>query len=147
MGSGTSCLARLSPTTKIGMPVTVFQNVAEDKCAGRWLLTSGGQDLGLSAAVFQEALSSHLCLPSPAIRDGGWLGKADGTRGAVIDMFSDALMSCSEICGDTWRRRHDAVKQAVVQESLLSGVQVDCEVYGLFADLLPAVLNCFSTPL
>ena len=140
-------MARLSPTTKIGMPVTVFQNVAEDKCAGRWLLTSGGQDLGLSAAVFQEALSSHLCLPSPAIRDGGWLGKADGTRGAVIDMFSDALMSCSEVCGDTWRRWHDAVKQAVVQESLLSGVQVDCEVYGLFADLLPAVLNCFSTPL
>ena len=55
-------------------------------------------------------------------------------------MFSDAVMSCSEICRDTWRRRHDAVKQAVVQESLLSGVQVDCEVYGLFADLLPAVL-------
>ena len=94
----------------------------------------------MSAAVFREALSSHLCLPSPAIRDGGWEGKAVGTRGALIDKFGDAVMGCSEICGDTWRRRHDAVKQAVVQESLLSGVQVDCEVFGLFADLLPAVL-------
>ena len=121
-------------------PVTVFPNVAEDKCAGRWLLTSGGRDLGLSSAVFKEALSSHLCLPSPAIQGGGWVGKAVGTRGAIIDKFGDAVMSCGEICGDTWRRRHDGVKQAVVQESLLSGVQVDCEVYGLFADLLPAVL-------
>ena len=121
-------------------PVTVFPNVSEDKCAGRWLLSSGGRDLGLSAAVFREALSSHLCLSSPAIRDGGWEGKAVGTRGAVIDRFGDAVMGCSEICGDTWRRRHDGVKQAVVQESLLSGVQVDCEVFGLFSDLLPAVL-------
>ena len=50
-------------------------------------------------------------------------------------------MNCGEICGDSWRRRHDLNKQHTVHEALLSSVPVDCEVYGLFSDLLPAVLE------
>ena len=121
-------------------PVTVFQNVADDKVAGRWLLACPSPDLGMSAPVFREALSSHLCMPSPAIRDGGWEGRPVGTKGAVIDRFGDAVMCCQEICGDTWRRRHDAVKQHITSEAALAGVPLDCEVFGKFSDLLPAVL-------
>ena len=119
----------------------MFPNISDDKVAGQWLLATPGADLSLSSPAFKEALSAHLCLPSPAIIDGGWLGKSIGKRGAVIDKFGDAVMNCNEVFGDTWRRRHDSVKQHIVSEALLSGVHTDCEVYGLFSDLLPAVVQ------
>ena len=50
-------------------------------------------------------------------------------------------MCCNDICGDTWRRRHDVVKQQIVTEVTLAKVPIDCEVYGLFSDLLPADLQ------
>ena len=124
-------------------PVTAFPNIADDKCAGRWLLAIPSPELGMSSPVFQEAMSAHLCLPSPAIRDGGWLGReVPGARGGVeIDLFGDAVVNCSSVPGDTWRKRHDNIKQHVVKEAALSGISVDCEVYGLFSDLLPAALT------
>ena len=122
-------------------PVTAFPNLADDKVAGRWLLAVPGSDMSLSDSVFKEALSAHLCLPSPSIVDGGWLGKPVGRRGAVIDKFGDSLMNCHDIFGDTWRRRHDSIKQHLVSEALLAGVHTDCKVYGMFSDLLPAVLQ------
>ena len=125
---------------RLARPVTVFQNVADDKVAGRWLLACPSPDLGMSAPVFREALSAHLCLPSPAIRDGGWVGRAVGSEGAVIDRFGDSVMCCKEICGDTWRCRHDTVKQHITSEAALVGVPLDCEVFGKFSDLLPAAL-------
>ena len=121
-------------------PVTVFPNIADDKVAGRWLLAGPGADNGLSSPVFQECLSRHLCLPSPAIKEGRWEGKTVG-RGILIDKYGDAVVNCSEVIGDTWRRRHDLIKQRITTEALLAGVHVDCEVYGLFADLLPAALT------
>ena len=48
-------------------PVTAFPNLADDKVAGRWLLASPGSLLCLSSSVVREALSAHLCLPSPAV--------------------------------------------------------------------------------
>ena len=133
--------ALVAHTNREARPVTAFPNIADDKCAGRWLLATPGPSLGMSTPVFREALSSHLCLPSPAIRDGRWEGKQIGKRGEVVDKFGDAVMNCNQVCGDTWRRRHDSNKQHVVHEAIVSGVQVDCEVYGLFSDLLPAVLE------
>ena len=47
--------------------MTVFQNIADDKVAGRWLLATPGSQLSLSSSAFQEAMSAHLCLPSPAV--------------------------------------------------------------------------------
>ena len=49
-------------------------------------------------------------------------------------------MNCTDIYGDTYRTRHDRIKQHVMSEAMLSGVFVDCEVYGQFSDLLPASL-------
>ena len=79
-------------------PVTVYQNVSDDKVAGRWLLTCPSPDLGLSTPVFREALSSHLCLPSPAIRDGGWLGTRVCRECGVCDRWGDVVMTCRHVC-------------------------------------------------
>ena len=122
-------------------PVFAFPNISDDKVAGRWLLATPSSNLTISSPAFKEALSSHLCLPSPAVINGGWLGKPVGKRGMVIDKFGDNVLNCNEIFGDSWRKRHDNIKHHVLSESLLSGVHTDCEVYGLFSDLLPAVLH------
>ena len=45
-------------------PARVFKNISDDKCAGRWLLAPPSPDLSMSKAVFHEALSAHICLPS-----------------------------------------------------------------------------------
>ena len=50
---------------KNARPVTAYPNL--DKLSGAWLLTLPGSTNGLSAPVFAEALSAHLCLPSPAV--------------------------------------------------------------------------------
>ena len=58
-------------------------------------------DNSLSTPVFREAISAHLCLSSPALREGGWVGRQVGTRGVVIDMFGDSVLCCKEIPGDS----------------------------------------------
>ena len=83
-------------------------------------------------------MAAHLCLPSPAVVTGGWVGKNTVRGGAVIDHFGDAVMCCKHLPGDTWRHRHDTGKLAIVYECLNAGLVHDCEVYGLFADLIPA---------
>ena len=93
---------------------------------------------GLSSPVFAEAMAAHLCLGSPAVNSSGRVGGTVGRRGAVIDQFGDAVLNCRDIPDDSWRHRHDTVKLALVAEMLASKVTHDCEVYGLFADLLPA---------
>ena len=50
-------------------------------------------------------------------------------------------MSNHHIVGDSWRKRHDTVKQHVMAEAALAGIAADCEVYGLFSNLLPAALT------
>ena len=127
---------------KTARPVTAFQNIADDKCAGRWLLAIPSPDLALTPPLFKEAISAHLLLPSPAVREGGWLGReVPGGGGEVIDLHGDAIMNSSRIPGDSWRKRHDTVKQHVMAEAALAGIPSDCEVYGLFSNLLPAALT------
>ena len=121
-------------------PVTAFQNIADDKVAGRWLLATPGSQLSLSQASSQEAFLAHLCLASLAVMTGGWIGKKVGRRGEIIDKWGDAIMNCQDIYADTWRQRHDRVKQHVMSEAIISEVHVDCEVYGQFLNLLPATL-------
>ena len=57
-----------------------------------------------------------------------------------MDKFGDNILCCKEIPGDSWRHRHDEVKMALYREACLAKVPADCEVYGLFGDLLPAAL-------
>ena len=132
-------LSNFSDTT--ARPVTAFQNIAGDKCAGRWLLAIPSPDLALTPPLFKEAISAHLLLPSPAVREGGWLGReVPGGGGEVIDLHGDAIMNSSRIPRDSWRKRHDTVKQHVMAEAALTGIPSDCEVYGLFSNLLQLLL-------
>ena len=92
-------------------PVTAYPNL--DKLSGAWLLSLPGSTNGLSAPVFAEAMSAHLCLPSPAVVGSTWAGKIIGKRGVEVDNYGDAIMNCSELPGDSWRHRHDTVKTAI----------------------------------
>ena len=65
-------------------------------------------------------------------------GKCTVRGGAVIDKFGDAIMCCKYLPGDTWRARQDTGKLAIVSEWIDAKLVHDCEVYGLFADLIPA---------
>jgi hypothetical protein len=47
-------------------------------------------------------------------------------------------MCCKNLPGDTWRARHDTGKLAIVNECVNAKLVHDCEVYGLFADIIPA---------
>ena len=81
-------------------------------------------------------------LPKPwqhtfALDSSGWVVKTVGWKGITIDMYGDAVMNCDDLTGDTWR--HDTVKTAIVSECLDAKLPHDCEVYGLFADLLSAI--------
>ena len=107
-----------------------FPNISDNKCA--WLLASPSRYLGISIPEFKDALSAHLCLLSPAVRDGGWVDKAVGSQG-------DEITYCTEIAGDSWRNRHDVVKRQIVEEAALAGVQWNCEGFGLFY-IFPAAL-------
>ena len=117
-------------------PATVFQNF--DKLSGAWLLALPGSSTGLSSPVFAEAMAAHLCLPSPAVQDSGWVGRSLGRRGEIIDQYGDTVMNCNDLPGDSWRHRHDSGKMAITTECYDAKLPVDCEVYGLFSDLLPA---------
>ena len=89
-------------------------------------------------------MAAHLCLPSPAVQESGWVGKPLGRRGENIDQFGDTIMNCSELPGDSWRHRHDTGKMAITTECYDAKLPVDCEVYGLFSDLLPAAAEAMG---
>ena len=76
-------------------PVTVYQNVSDDKCAGSWLLAIPNRDNSLSTPVFREAMSAHLCLPSPALGGASNLSQRRGHR----PVWRLRLL----LQGDTWR--------------------------------------------
>ena len=113
---------------KQARPVTAYQNLSDDKVADRWLLATPGSELSISRAAFQEVMSSHLFLPSPAIVNGGWVGKKVGRKRDRIDKFGDTVMNSQDIYGDTWRHQHDSVKQHIMSEAMLAGVHFNCEV-------------------
>ena len=69
------------------------------------------------------------------------MGKGVGTQGAIIHQFGDSVLYCKEIWGDSLPCRHGQVKQHIVAKDTLAGLPIDCEVYGLFSDLLPVVLQ------
>lgn len=45
---------------------------------------------------------------------------------------------CAHMMGGGWRKRHDSVQFAIEQVAVAMGIDVDCEVFNLFADLFCA---------
>ena len=48
-------------------------------------------------------MAAHLCLHSPAVTGGGWVGRTTVRGGAIIDKYGHAIMK--HLSGDTWRER------------------------------------------
>ena len=58
-------------------------------------------------------------------------------RNLTIDPFGDNVLSVSNIPGGAFTARHDTVKCAINSLILDSGIRADCEVFGVFRDLIP----------
>ena len=54
-----------------------------------------------------------------------------------VDPFGDNVMSVSNIPGDCFRTRHDKIKTVLNRFCLTSNIRAECEVFGLFKDLIP----------
>ena len=90
-------------------PVWAFPQFDKMSCA--WLLATPSPDTYMSGPVFQEAMATHLCLPSPCCQSH--VGKPTGYRREVVDVFGDNVM-CATLPFDTWRTRHNDVQRGIV---------------------------------
>ena len=105
-----------------------------DKLSQGWILSLPGHN-GFSQAEFSETVARFMCLPSPCCQPK--LGESLDQRGLHLDGFGDNVMSVSNIPGDTFRTRHDTVKTVLNSFCMTSAIRAECEVYGLFRDLIP----------
>ena len=105
-----------------------------DKLSQGWILSLPGPG-GLSHQEFSETVARHLCLPSPCCATR--VGESLGMRNLTIDAFGDNILSVSNIPGGAFTARHDTVKMAINSLILDSGIRADCEVFGMFRDLIP----------
>ena len=80
-------------------------------------------------------MARHLCLPSPCCVPR--VGEPLGMRGLTIDPYGDNILSVSNIPGGCMTARHDLVKTTISSLCLDSGLRADCEVFGVFRDLIP----------
>ena len=84
--------------------------------------------------VFPEVVATYLALPSPACTP--LVGQRIGRYQDVLDPLGVTLASLS-LPGDGWRVRHDELKYLVGKDVRGHGLPCSCEVFGLFATLLP----------
>ena len=106
-----------------------------DKLSQGWILALPGPE-GFSHEEFGETVARHLCLPSPCCQSR--VGEPLGQRGALVDIFGDNLMSVTNIPGDSFRIRHDKSKSVLNRFFLSCNIRAECEVFGVFKDLIPS---------
>ena len=107
-----------------------------DKLSTAWKLALPGPTMGMSSPVFKEVMAQHLCLPSLAC--SSIVGQRVGATG-VVGLFGDENVTAT-LPQDTWRTRHDSLKVVMVNIANEARMPIDCEVFGLFRDLIPAQL-------
>ena len=118
-----------------------------DRFSTQWVGAVPSASLGyiLGNDVFAEVFAAYLALPSPACAP--LVGQRIGGYRDVLDPHGVKLTTFS-LPGDGWRKRHDAVKHLLDRDIQAHGVQCSCEVFGLFAPLLPqaarATVRAFS---
>ena len=103
-----------------------------DKLSSAWLLALPAGDTCLSSPVFAEAAAALLCLPSPACADR--IGCEVGKR--RVDKYGDQVQA-ARVEGDNWRKRHDSIKLMLSKLFRWSRMPFQCEVFNLFAHLIP----------
>ena len=105
-----------------------------DKLSHIWILSLPGHN-GFTQAEFRETIARFMCLPSPACQSR--VGEPLDQHGLHLDAFGDNLMAVTNIPGDMFRARHDRVKTILNSFCLTANLRAECEVYGLFKDLIP----------
>ena len=105
-----------------------------DKLSQGWILSLPGHN-GFTQAEFSETVARFLCLPSPCCQPK--LGESLEQHGLSLDAYGDNIMSVSNIPGDMFRVRHDTVKTVLNSFCMTSTIRAECEVYGMFKDLIP----------
>ena len=105
-----------------------------DKLSQGWILSLPDHH-GFSQAEFSETVARFMCLPSPCCQ--AKLGESLDQHGMHVDAYGDNIMSVSNIPGDMFRIRHDTVKTVLNSFCLTSTIRAECEVYGMFKDLIP----------
>ena len=121
---------------KAARPVLMYPQL--DKLSAAWKLSLPGPTSGLTSTVFKEVMAQALCLPSLAC--SSIVGQTVGYRGATVGVFGDELVCALGLSQDTWRTRHDELKVVLVNIANQARLPIECEVFGLFRDLIPAVL-------
>ena len=114
--------------------LTSQPNPQLDKISQGWILTFPGLE-GFTGPEFSETVARYLCLPSPCCLPK--VGVPLGQKGLLVDPFGTNVLSVSNIPGDHYRTRHDKVKTVIHSLCLTSGLIAECEVFGLFRDLIP----------
>ena len=104
-----------------------------DKCSSQYLACLPHNETSFTSAEFSEAVAAHLCVPSPACSTR--LGEVVRGR-QVIDKFGDAVISAI-MTGDGNRTRHTQMEKLIVEKCRWAGVQVQSEVFHLFAQVIP----------
>ena len=107
-----------------------------DRFSTQWVTALPSPTLGwvLGNDVFSEVAATYLALPSPACAP--LVGQRIGRYQDQLDPLGTKLMTLC-LPGDGWRTRHDALKHLLFQDIRRMGAPCTCEVFGLFAPLLP----------
>ena len=103
-----------------------------DKLSAMWLLSGPGPDTRLSNMEFAEAAAVLLCLPSPVCADK--IGCRVGDR--RVDLYGDQVQAAT-MEGDGWRTRHDNIKLFLSKLFEWAHLPYQCEVFNMFAHLIP----------
>ena len=107
-----------------------------DRFSTQWVSAIPSPSLGfvLGNDVFCEVFATYLAFPSPACAP--LVGQRIGGYREGLDRHGIKLATLS-LPGDGWRKRHDALKHLLHSDIQDHGVPCTCEVFGLFAPLLP----------
>ena len=133
-----ACYDRLDIAFK-NLPVgdaarTVWLNL--DRFSTQWVTALPSSHLGLMLGndVFSEIFATYLALPSPTCAP--MVGQPIGRFRETLDAYGLKLTTLP-LPGDGWRLRHDTVKHLINKDVSQHGQPCLCEVFGLFAPLLP----------
>ena len=112
-----------------------------DKLSTAWKLATPGPVNGMTSRVFMEVMAMHLCLPSLACSEVvGEVVKDSHGNPHTVGVFGDELMAAT-LVGDSWRWRHDTLKNLLVNICEEAKIPAEAEVFGLFRHLIPAQLT------
>ena len=107
----------------------VWSVVQRDKLSLAWTFCLPRPDTTMAPSEFAEAMAAFLCLPS-LICEGRIGETLPGQK--RVDKYGDEVVSAN-LPGGRHKTRHDEIKNRLLQLMKWAGMDVRCEVFGLFA--------------